>query len=113
MRFFGESMIQNHKIIPAKKAQYPKYIIALLHPDFPNVIGALKFLEKLSRHDIELFYNIEHKGHFSKLFVRQLIEIFFNRAFACFEPIEFYFSHDWKLAYMRTYFKDIIKQRTT
>ena len=78
MRFFCETMIQNYKIFPVQKTQYPKYVIALLHPNLPNIIGALKLLEKLARYNIELFYDIKHKCDFFKLFIRKRIEIFFN-----------------------------------
>jgi len=69
LRFFGETMIQNHKIFPIPKTQYSKYVIALLYPYFPDIISALKFLEEFSRYNIELFYDIKHKCDFLKLFV--------------------------------------------
>ena len=108
MRFFGETMIQNHKVLPVQEAQYTKYVIGLLNPDLPNIIGALKFLEKFARYNIELFYDIKHKCDFFKLFICKRIEIFFNRTFARFESIEFDFSHGRRLAYMRTCFKGFI-----
>ena len=104
---FGETMSQNYKVLTIQKTQYPKYVIAVLYPNFPDIIGALKFLEKLSRHNIELFYDIKHKCDFFKLFVRQRIEIFFNRAFARFKFIKFDFSHDCMFAYVRTFFKGL------
>jgi hypothetical protein len=103
-------MIQNHKVLPIQKTQYTKYVIAMLYPDFPDIICALKFLEKLSRHNIELFYDIKHKCDFFKLLVRQRIEIFFNRASARFEHIKFDFSHDRMFAYMRTFCKVFIQK---
>ncbi len=60
-------MIQNHKILPIQKTQYPKYVIAQLYPNFPKVISALKFLKKLSRYNIELFYDIKHKCDFFQI----------------------------------------------
>lgn len=107
MRFFGETMIQYHKILPIQKTKYPKYVIAQLYPNFPKIIGALKFLEILSRYNVELFYDIKHKCDFFKLFIGQRVEIFFNRAFARFESIKLDFSHGCMFAYVRTFFKDL------
>jgi hypothetical protein len=112
LRFFGETTIQNYKVLPIQKTQYPKYVIALLGPNFPKVINALKFLEKFSRYNIELFYGIKHKCDRFKLFVRQRIKIFFNRAFARFEFIKFDFSHRRMFAHVRTSCKDFIHRKT-
>jgi len=100
-------MVQNYKILTIQKTQYLKYVIALLYPNFLNIIGVLKFLEKISRHNIELLYDIKHKCDFFKLFVRQRIEIFFNWAFAGFELIKFDFPHRCTFVYVRTFFKSL------
>ena len=93
MRFFGESMIQNYKIFPIPKAQYSENIIALLHPNLPNLIGTFELLKIISRHNIDLFNEIKDKRNFFKLFVRKRIKIFFHWALAHFGSIKLNFSH--------------------
>jgi len=41
-------MIQNYKIFPIPKAQYSENIIALLHPNLPNLIGTFELLKLLT-----------------------------------------------------------------
>ena len=70
MRFFGERMVQNHKVFSVEKAQDPKSIIAMLSPYFPNIIGTRELFEVFSRYNIDLLNEIKDKGDFFKLFVR-------------------------------------------
>jgi len=74
LRFFGESMVQNHKIFPVKKTRNKKNIIVLLNPYFLDIVSAFKFFQVFARNDIDLLDQIEHQGNFLKLFICQRIK---------------------------------------
>lgn len=98
-------MIQYYQILIIKKPQNPKYVVAMLNPDLPNVICAFQSLEIFSWHDVNLLYQIKNKGNLFKLFVCKRIKIFLDRTFICFGSIKFDFSHVQLFAYMRTIVK--------
>ena len=77
----------------------------MLNPNFPDVISIFKLFEIFSWYNINLFNEIEDKGYFFKLLICKRIQIFLDRALACFESIKFDFSHATQLAHMRTLFK--------
>ena len=82
MGFFGETMLQDHKILSVKKAQNLKNIIALLSPYFPNIISAFQLFEIFARHNIDLLDQIKYKGNFFELFVCQRIKKSLDKGFA-------------------------------
>ena len=102
MRFLGESMMQNNQAISIKEAEQTKNIISVLDANLPNIIGCFQLFEKLARYDVNRFYQIENKEYLFNLFVGEGLKVILHRAFAVFKMVENYFSHEVKLAQVRT-----------
>ncbi len=79
MCLFLKTVGKNNKAVTFNKTEKSKDIAAYLHSHFPYIVGIHQFCEILSRHGIELSYQLHNPQYFFNLGVGKRVEELFNR----------------------------------